>query len=297
VRRRSPPSSRGSSLSARRTTDLGLHGALGRTTLAERLRAAGCVFAEDEAQLLLTAATTPDELEQMVQQRVRGLPLEQVLGWAEFGGLRVAIEPGVFVPRRRTELILQQALRLAPPQPVVVELCCGSAALALAVASTLRDVQLYATDIDPVAVRCARRNLARLPEPAHILQGDLYEPLPQSLVGRVDLLLANAPYVPTDSIELMPPEARLYEPRMALDGGSDGLDLLRRIIAGARRWLAPNGRLLVETSRNQAAASVAACERHGLAARIVTSDELDATGVLAWPAAGSSRDADAGAGH
>jgi release factor glutamine methyltransferase len=246
---------------------------------------------------LLTTATTPHELEQMVQQRVRGLPLEQILGWAEFGGLRVAIEPGVFVPRRRTELILQQALLLAPPQPVVVELCCGSAALALAVASTLRDVQLYATDIDPVAVRCARRNLARLPEPAHVLQGDLYEPLPQSLVGRVDLLLANAPYVPTDSIELMPPEARLYEPRMALDGGSDGLDLLRRIIVGARRWLAPNGRLLVETSRNQAAASVAACERHGLAARIVISDELDATSVLAWPTVGDSHDENAGAGH
>ncbi len=245
---------------------------------------------------MLTAATTPDQLEQMVRQRVHGLPLEQILGWAEFAGLRIAVEPGVFVPRRRTELILRQALILAPPQPVVVELCCGSAALALAVASTLQDVELYATDIDPVAVRCARRNLAGLPRPSDVLQGDLYEPLPQSLAGRVDLLLANAPYVPTDSIELMPPEARLYEPRMALDGGSDGLDLLRRIIAGARRWLALDGRLLVETSRSQAPASVAACERYGLAARIVTSDELDATVVVAWPA-GSRQDDDRGAGH
>jgi release factor glutamine methyltransferase len=233
----------------------------------------------------------------MVQQRVSGLPLEQILGWAEFGGLRIAVEPGVFVPRRRTELMLRQALLLAPPRPVVVELCCGSAALALAVASTLRDVELYATDIDPVAVRCARRNLAGLPEPADVLEGDLYEPLPQSLAGRVDLLLANAPYVPTDSIELMPPEARLYEPRMALDGGSDGLDLLRRIIAGARHWLGPSGRLLVETGRSQAPASVAACEHHGLAARIVTSDELDATVVLAWPAAGGSHDHHREAGH
>jgi release factor glutamine methyltransferase len=233
----------------------------------------------------------------MVRQRVSGLPLEQILGWAEFGGWRIAVEPGVFVPRRRTELILRQALMLAMPQPVVVELCCGSAALALALASTLRDVELYATDIDPVAVRCARRNLAGLPEPADVLEGDLYEPLPQSLAGRVDLLLANAPYVPTDSIELMPPEARLYEPRMALDGGSDGLDLLRRIITGARHWLGPNGRLLVETGRSQAPASVAACERHGLAARIVTADELDATVVLAWPAAGGSHDDHREAGH
>ena len=113
----------------------------------------------------------------------------------------------------------------------------------------------------------------------------------------MDLLLANAPYVPTDSIELMPPEARLYEPRTALDGGSDGLDLLRRIIAGARLWLVPSGRLVVETSRSQAPETVATCERHGLAARIVTSDELDGTVVLARPAAGGSNDDHAGAGH
>jgi release factor glutamine methyltransferase len=274
-----------------------LQSAPGRTTLAERLRAAGCVFAEDEAELLLTAATTPDQLEEMVRQRVSGFPLEQILGWAEFGGLRIPVEPGVFVPRRRTELMLQQALMLAPQQPVVVELCCGSAALALAVASTLRRVELYAADIDPVAVRCARRNLAGLTEAANVFEGDLYEPLPQSLHGRVDILLANAPYVPTDSIELMPPEARLYEPRMALDGGSDGLELVRRIIAGARRWLAPNGRLLVETSRSQAPAGVAACECHGLTARIVTSDELYATVVLAWLAGGGSQDEQTGAGH
>jgi release factor glutamine methyltransferase len=233
----------------------------------------------------------------MVRQRESGFPLEQILGWAEFGGLRIAIEPGVFVPRRRTELMLRQALMLAPPRPVVVELCCGSAALALAVASSLGQVEVYATDIDPVAVRCARRNLAGLPVPADVFEGDLYEPLPQSLAGRVDLLLANAPYVPTDSIELMPPEARLYEPPMALDGGSDGLDLLRRIIAGARRWLAPSGRLLVETSHSQAPAGVVACESQGMTARIVTSDELDATVVLAWPAAGGSHDDQTGAGH
>jgi release factor glutamine methyltransferase len=270
----------------------------GRATLAERLRAAGCVFAEGEADLLLTAATTPDHLEQMVRQRVHGVPLEQILGWAEFGGLRIAVEPGVFVPRRRTELILRQALVLAPPQPVVVELCCGSAALALAVASTLDQVELCVSDIDPAAVRCARHNLADLPGSVDVLEGDLYEALPHSLAGRVDLLLANAPYVPTGSLELLPPEARLYEPRLALDGGVDGLDLLRRIIADARHWLAPDGRLLVETSRSQVPACVAACERHGLAAQIVTSDELDATVVRAWPvAAGGTQHSHAEVGH
>jgi release factor glutamine methyltransferase len=255
------------------------------------------VFAEDEADLLLSTATTPDELERMVKQRASGVPLEQILGWAEFAGLRIAVAPGVFVPRRRTELILRQALMLAPPQPVVVELCCGSAALALALASTLPGVELYATDIDLAAVRCARGNLAAITGLVGVLQGDLYEPLPDSLAGRVDLLLANAPYVPSGSIRLMPPEARLHEPRLALDGGLDGLDVVRRIVAGAKRWLAPGGRLLVETSRSQTPASVAAFERQGLAARIVTSDELDATVVIGWPERPGSPNNQSGAGH
>ena len=266
--------------SGRRTTELPLPDATGRAALAERLRAAGCVFAEDEADLLLTAATNPDTLEQMVRQRVGGVPLEQIVGWAEFGGLRVAVEPGVFVPRRRTELLLHEALILAPPQPVVVELCCGSAALALAVASTLHDVELYATDIDAAAVQCARRNLAGLAGFTAVLEGDLFEPLPRSLAGRVDLLIANAPYVPTDAISLMPQEARVHEPRIALDGGSDGLQVLRRVIAEATRWLAPDGYLLVETSRSQADATGLALERQGMASRIVMSDELDATVVI-----------------
>jgi release factor glutamine methyltransferase len=233
----------------------------------------------------------------MVRQRERGVPLEQIVGWAEFGGLRIAMAPGVFVPRRRTELLFRQGLMLAPPQPVVVELCCGSAALAMALASNLSQVELYATDIDPAAVQCARRNLAGLPGLAAVLQGDLYEPLPHSLAGRVDLLLANAPYVPTGSIRLMPPEARLYEAQVALDGGSDGLDVLRRIVAGATRWLAPDGRLLVETSRGQAPSIVAAFERHGLAPQIVTSDELDATAVIGAPASPDGRDNHSGAAH
>jgi release factor glutamine methyltransferase len=280
VRRKSRPSSRSSSPSAKRTTDLSLLDAPDGAALVTRLRIAGCVFAEDEAEVLLASARTPTELEQMVRQRVSGVPLEQIVGWAEFAGMRVAIDPGVFVPRRRTELLLRHAAALAPFRPVVVELCCGSAALSLALASAVNDIELYATDVDPAAVQCARRNLSQLPAPADVREGDLYEPLPSSLVGRVDLLLANAPYVPTDAISLMPPEARLYEPQLALDGGSDGLDVLRRIITEAARWLAPNGHLLVETSRGQAFATVLALERHGMAGRIVTSDELDATAVI-----------------
>jgi release factor glutamine methyltransferase len=282
--------------SGKRTTELRLPDAPARTALVERLQAAGCVFAEDEADLLLTTAL-PDELEHMIRQRVAGIPLEQILGWAEFGGARVAVTPGVFVPRRRTELLLRQALILAPPQAVVVELCCGSAALALALASALPAVELHVTDIDPAAVDCARKNLANLPGLANVQQGDLYEPLADSLAGRVDLILANAPYVPTISMELLPLEARLYEPRRALDGGPDGLDVVQRIIAEARHWLAPDGHLLVETSRSQASAVVATLESHEMAGRIITSDELDATAVIGWRTGPDSPDNHSGAGH
>jgi release factor glutamine methyltransferase len=123
-----------------------------------------------------------------------------------------------------------------------------------------------------------------------VFDGDLYDPLPSSLAGRIDLLLANAPYVPTESIALMPPEARLYEPRIALDGGTDGIDVHRRIAQSAGRWLTPQGHLLVETSRAQAAGTVAAFERHGLVAEVVSSDELDATVVIGQLATPDARD-------
>lgn len=243
-----------------------------------RLRAAGCVFAEDEAQLLISAAGTPDELEELVGRRVAGLPLEQVLGWAEFCGLRMAVDPGVFVPRRRTELLVREAAALAPAHAVVLDLCCGSGAVGAALAAALDDVELYAADIDPAAVRCARRNVAGAG--GQVYEGDLYETLPDTLRGHIDILAVNAPYVPTESIRLMPPEARLHEPQAALDGGEDGLEIQRRVAAEAASWLAPGGHLLIETSVRQAPHTVNAIIQGGLVPRVVSSDELDATVVV-----------------
>lgn len=247
-----------------------------------RLRAAGCVFAEDEARLLVEAAETPDELETMVGRRVAGLPLEYVLGWAEFAGLRIAVEPGVFVPRRRTEFLVDRAVdaagRGSGSPRVVVDMCCGSGAIGAAVAAAVPAMDLYAVDSDEAAVRCARRNLADAH--ARVLHGDLFEPLPDTLRGRVDLLLVNAPYVPTGEIALMPPEARLHEPRAALDGGADGLDIQRRVISAAVEWLAPGGRLLIETSERQARRTADAMAAAGLTAEVVTSEDRDATVVI-----------------
>ena len=249
-----------------------------RPDVVARLRAAGCVFAEDEAELLVAAAATPAELAALVDQRAGGLPLEQVLGWAEFCGLRIVVEPGVFVPRRRTGFLVQLAAALAPPSPVVVDMCCGTGAVGAALAAQLDGAELYATDIDPGAVRCARRNIPVAV--GTVLQGDLDAPLPGSLRGRVDVLVANAPYVPTAAIATMPPEARDHEARVALDGGADGLDVQRRVAVVAPRWLAAGGSLLIETSEGQAPSTAAAMTAAGLAARVMRSEELDGTVVV-----------------
>lgn len=253
--------------------------------VAARLRAAGCVFAEDEARLLVAEAPTPAELEEMVERRVGGLPLEQVLGWAEFCGLRIAVAPGVFVPRRRTELLVREATVLgltgAGQSILVADLCCGAGAVGIAVTDRLtaagREVELHCADVDQAAAACARRNI---PARGHVHEGDLYDALPASLRGRVDLLVANAPYVPTEQIALMPPEARDHEARVALDGGADGLDIQRRIISAAPAWLAPGGHLLVETSDRQAPQSREAFARSGLLPRVVRSEEIGGTVVV-----------------
>jgi release factor glutamine methyltransferase len=257
---------------------------LPESVVVTRLRAAGCVFAEDEAQLLMAGAATLADLSAMVDRRAAGEPLEHVLGWAEFCGLRIAVDPGVFVPRRRTEFLVSQAVTLArkaaaaQPRTVVVDLCCGSGALGVALATALGQVELYAADLDPVAVRCARRNVAAVGGQG--FWGDLFQPLPATLRGRAGILLANAPYVPTEEVALLPPEARLHEPQLSLDGGADGLGILRRVAQDAPLWLAPGGHLLSETSERQAPGLTEAMAQAGLTTRVARSDELNATVII-----------------
>jgi release factor glutamine methyltransferase len=350
--------------------------------IAGKLRAAGCVFAEEEARILGSSAGTRAELAEMVAQRIAGLPIEQVVGWGEFCGLRIAVDANVFVPRRRSEFLVRQAVKLArrprpgaarrtegtsqsradaagrpadranrpadgagqsadragqsadranrpadpgnqpearagqsadranrpadrasqaPARPamaadgdedasplIVVDLCCGSGAVGVALAALLGGAELYAVDIDPATVRCARRNMV---PGGNVYEGDLYQPLPAELLGRVDVLVANAPYVPTAEIGLMPAEARLHEPRVALDGGADGVEVHRRIAAAAPRWLAPGGYLLIETSDRQAPLTAAAVADAGLAPQVASSEEWSATVVIgSWPE-GAAHDA------
>jgi release factor glutamine methyltransferase len=238
--------------------------------IVDALRAAGCVFAEEEASLLQAEARTDGDLRDMVERRVAGEPLEQIVGWAEFCGLRIAVSPGVFVPRRRTEALVDLAVAVLVDveHPVVVDLCCGAGGIGVAIAAREPGVELHAADVDPAAVACARRNVTM----GHVHEGNLYDALPDDLRGRVDVLAVNAPYVPTDEIALMPTDARDHEHRVALDGGPDGLELHRRVAAGAPAWLRPGGTLLIETSRPQADGTAAACTAAGLAAGVVVQE-------------------------
>ena len=287
-------------------------------SVVARLRAAGCVFAEDEATVLMATARSVAELDTLVGRRAAGEPLEQVVGWAEFAGLRILVDPGVFVPRRRSEFLVSVAVGLARsrmggggPAPVIVDLCCGTGALGLAVATELSvlsraggpgsagglgqvnglgsaggvatvlggrgRIELHAADLDPVAVACARRNVE--PAGGQVYVGDLFGALPGGLRGRVDVLICNAPYVPTGDVAFLPSEARDHEPLVALDGGLDGLAVLRRAASGAPAWLAPGGVLLVETSERQAAEMAGAMAGAGLRPVIHTDEDTAATVV------------------
>ena len=150
--------------------------------------------------------------------------------------------------------------------------------MGVALAAALGRVELYSVDIDPVAVRCAGRNVKDFG--GHVFEGDLYKALPHSLKGHVNILVANVPYVPTESIKLLPQEARLHEPNAALDGGQDGLDIQRKVAEEASLWLTPGGHLLIETSRMQAPQTCEIFSDAGLTTKVARDVELDATVVI-----------------
>lgn len=246
--------------------------------MVARLRAAGCVFAEDEAALL-RAHLTPELLTEVLARRVAGEPLEHLLGFVEIGGLRLSVGPGTFVPRQRTLGLAEEAVRRLPAAtsgdgavdlesaPVLVDLCAGVGVVAALVERLRPEVETWSVEIDPVAACHAARNVR-----GRVLVGDLDDPLPAALAGRVDVLTCNAPYVPTAEIAMMPPEAREHEPLAALDGGADGVDLHRRLLARASHWLAPTGILLIESTAPQVALVASSTQSADLTVVAVTAD-------------------------
>jgi release factor glutamine methyltransferase len=197
-----------------------------------RLRAAGSVFAEDEAELL-----GGDEA--LIARRIAGERLEHVLGWVEFCGLRIEVDPGVFIPRPQTEELALRAAALKPA--VALDLFAGCGAIACVIKDRNPGAQVMAAELDPAALACARRNCDRFG--VALVASDIDAGVPDDLRGCVDVLTANVPYVPTRELPFVPHDG---EPDAALDGGADGQDWMRRVRAIAPRWLRPGGTLLME---------------------------------------------------
>ena len=230
-----------------------------RARVVEALAAGGCVAPDAEADALLEAEHEGrGPVGELVARRVRGEPLAWITGRVRFCGLHVRVDPGVFVPRPHTEALARRAAELLPDAGAAVDLCTGSGAVAAVLRAAHPQARVVATDVDPAAVACARRNGVQA------FEGDLDGPLPRSLRGNVDVVTAVVPYVPTEELHLLPRDALANEPRRALDGGPGGTAMLVRAAEAAGRLLAPDGVVLLELGGDQSEEVGAALCRAGL---------------------------------
>ncbi|MFA4944833.1 MAG: peptide chain release factor N(5)-glutamine methyltransferase [Lentisphaeria bacterium] len=225
----------------------------------------GCTRAgllRQTAQPLPPAAAT--RLCELRNRRCAGEPLQYLLGDVEFCGLRIEVGPGVLIPRPETEGLATLALAGsgAPDEPLL-DLCTGSGAVAFALAQARPAAPVHAVELSPAALAWARRNRERLGLANVVLhEGDLFAPLPPGL--RFRAITANPPYIPTAAYERLPVAVKGFEPRLALEAGADGLDLLRRIAAAAPARLLPGGRIICEIGSDQGAAASACLRTAGL---------------------------------
>ncbi len=218
-----------------------------RVSLTQTLADAGCIAAREEADELMNAAAgDPDVLDRLVSRRLKGEPIAWLTGAVTFCGLRLFVAPGVYVPRWQTEPLARRAATLLPAAGVAVDLCTGAGAIAAVLAAAVPTARVVATELARDAAQCARRN------GVEVFEGWLDEPLPRELQGRVKVLTAVVPYVPTDSIPLLPRDVQAFEPRLALDGGIDGMDLVAEVARRSASWLSRGGRLLLELGGDQA---------------------------------------------
>ena len=230
-----------------------------RMRVLHALAEGGCVAPQEEAAALLGASSEgAGPIDELVARRLRGEPLAWIIGWVSFCGIRVGVTPGVYVPRPHTQALTRRAVSLLPADGIAVDMCTGSGAVAAVLGSAHPHAGIVATDIDPVAVECARDN------GVSALVGDLDEPLSPSLWGRVDVMTAVVPYVPTEELHLLPRDVLANESRRALDGGRRGTALLARAAEAAARWLRPGGSVLLELGGDQAGEVAAALTDFGL---------------------------------
>ena len=228
----------------------------------------GFVAPEAEADVVLAASREGiGSIDRLVSRRLEGEPIAWITGWVVFCGVRIRVDPGVFVPRPHTEALARRAVELLSADGVAVDLCTGSGAVAAVLGSAHPRATVVATDIDPLAVACALRNGVQ------VLEGDLDDPLPPELHGHVDLLTAVVPYVPTDELPFLPRDVRAHEPRHALDGGPRGTTGLVRAADAAARWLRPGGSALLELGGDQEAEMTTTMQNLGFTDIRVHADE------------------------
>lgn len=215
--------------------------------IAARLAAAGCVAPDEEAaELAAAAAADPALLDRLVTRRSGGEPLAWVVGGVRFCGEWIAVRPGVYVPRWQSEPLARRAAELLPETGTAADLCTGSGAIARALVSARPSARVVASDLDAGAVACARSN------GVEAYEGDLDLPLPSEMHRCCDVVVSVPPYVPTAELAFLPRDVRAHEPALALDGGSDGCLVLRRVVVAAGRLLRRDGTLLVELGGDEA---------------------------------------------
>lgn len=239
-----------------------------RTRVLEALSAGGSVSPREETEALFAASVEgAGPIEALVARRLDGEPLAWITGWVSFCDLRIRVDPGVFVPRPHTQALARRAGALVPAAGVAVDLCTGTGAVAAVLSAAHPRATVIGTDVDPAAVACARRNGVRA------LRGDLDGPLPSSIRGRVDVMTAVVPYVPTDEMPFLPRDVLANEPRHALDGGRRGTTQLVRAAEAAGRWLRPGGRVLLELGGDQSDEMARSLDRLGFSDISVHRDE------------------------
>ncbi|MGD0748473.1 MAG: HemK family protein methyltransferase [Acidimicrobiales bacterium] len=246
--------------------------------LAAALARAGCVAAEEEAAELAAAVAGGDRvlLASLAERRMNGEPIAWITGRAEFGGLSVHVEPGVYVPRWQSLTLVGRAAARLPDRGTGIDLCTGSGAIAAALRAGHPAARIVATDSDGRAVACARAN------GVEAYQGDLFAGVPASLRGRADVVVAVVPYVPTAELRMLPRDTLHFEETSHYDGGPDGTDLLRRVVTEAPRFLRSGGALLLELGGEQADALRPVLEEVGYRAVQTWSDtDGDIRGVEA----------------
>jgi release factor glutamine methyltransferase len=206
------------------------------------------------ARLKLVAGEN-GSLEELITRRLNGEPLQYIEGTAQFGPLELLVDPRVLVPRPETETLYELASRLVRLPEVIVDLCTGSGALALALKRRFPGASVFATDLSSDAIEVATENMYRTGLQIYLAEGDLYDSLPASLLGEVDLIVANPPYV-AESEYLQLPEDVRREPKIALVSGSSGLEVIQNIGASASQWLRPGGVIVCEIGETQGVAAV-----------------------------------------